>query len=245
MKTSTRKVGKFDRKNRKSKKKYIKKRRKYTQKGRGLGDVVKKGYSSAAKIASKFTRGPTDRKNMNESMQNLQEELKKRKKNSEKMMEDCPLCLDTSVGKLAPITGTPDEINRVASANDMCQPCSQCSHPFHKGCVSNLTNHSGLVKLSKCPICRSNNFKEGQLQVENERTKKLIVEIGERIKKSQLELTLINSEIKNSKDPDVLTELQNRLDSLEKKIDVDEMLLHIYISNDYDYDSDGSMSAED
>jgi MinD superfamily P-loop ATPase len=174
-------------------------------------------------------------------MSELQEELKARKRRSDKIVNDCPLCLDTSVGKVPPITGTTDEINRVASANDMCQPCSQCSHPFHKGCVSNLTNHSGLVKLSKCPICRSNNFKEGQLQVENERTKKLIVEIGERIKKSQIELTLINSEIKNSADPDVLTELQNRLDSLEKKIDLDERLLNIYISNDYD----GSMSAED
>ena len=55
----------------------------------------------------------------------------------------------------------------------------------------------------------------------------------------------MRSEIINSTDPIVLTELQNRLDSLEKKIDVDEKLLNIYISNDYDYDSDRSMSAED
>ena len=231
MKTSTRKVGKFDRKNRKSKKKYIKKRRKYTQKGRGLGDVVKKVYSSAAKSASKITRGPTDRENMSESMQKLQEELKKRKKNSERIMNDCPLCLDTSVGKVQPITGTPDEINRVASANDMCQPCSQCSHPFHKGCVSDLTTQSGRIN---CPICRSINFKEGQLQVKNER----IDELNKRINQNQIELKLINSEIKNSTDPIVLTELQNRLDSLEKKIDDDEKLLN-------GYDSDRSMSAED
>lgn len=240
MKTSTRKVGKFDRKNRKSKKKYIKKRRKYTQKGRGLGDVVKKVYSSAAKSASKITRGPTDRENMSESMQKLQEELKKRKKNSERIMNDCPLCLDTSVGKVQPITGTPDEINRVASANDMCQPCSQCSHPFHKGCVSDLTTQSGRIN---CPMCRSINFKEGQLQVQLQVKNERIDELNKRINQNQIELKLINSEIKNSTDPIVLTELQNRLDSLEKKIDDDEKLLNIYIS--IDYDSDRSMSAED
>ena len=232
---STRKVGKFNRNNRKSNKKYIKKRRKYTQKGRGLGDRAKKIVSSASKAFTKVTRGPVNRENMSESMQKLQEELKKRKKNSERIMNECPLCLDTSVGKVPPITGTPDEINRVASANDMCQPCGQCSHPFHKGCVSNLTTQSGLIK---CPICRSNNFKKGQLQVENERTKKHIDELKERINQNQIELTLINSEIINSTDPIVLTELQNRLDSLEKKIDVDEKLLNIYISNDYDYDSE-------
>jgi len=43
MKRSTRKFSKIvNRNTRKSNKKYIKKRRKYTQKGRGLGDVVKK-----------------------------------------------------------------------------------------------------------------------------------------------------------------------------------------------------------
>ena len=244
MKTLTRKVGKLNKRinTRKSNKKYINKRRKYTQKGRGLADAAKKAYSSASKVASKITRGPTDR----ETMRKLQEEIASRKKNSDRITRDCPLCMDTDVSPVAPITATGAEASRILKANDMCEPCSQCAHPFHKGCMLNYYNSSGA---KPCPLCRHASFTRSQRDMVDDMRKKeeeaRIAQIISRIDANNSEKSILEEELRElgrlkGPPPQRLEVIQSRLRDLTIELERDTNLINpdVGIENDSDYDSD-------
>lgn len=224
MKMLTRKVGKRNKRinTRKSNKKYTNKRRKYTHKGRGLGDAVKKVYSSASKSASKITRGPTDRG----TMRKLQEEIASRKIRSDRITQDCPLCLETSMPPVFPITATAEEGARILKENDMCQPCTKCAHPFHIGCVEEMYDKTGK-KSSICPLCRDESFRE--FQNKNYVTKRL-QENKDKLAKLQSELR----EMGNLKGPPPprYNEIQSILKDLELDIQCDTDLLDPNISED-------------
>jgi hypothetical protein len=220
---STRKVGKFNKNSRKSNKKYIKKRRKYTQKGKGLGDELKNVYRKASRSASKFTRGPLNR----ESMRELQQELETRKRNSVQLNNDCPLCLDPTIeAKVPPITGTPEELERLKTESGTCQPCNQCAHPFHLKCVEEYYD-SKNKKSSVCPMCRDESFKE--FQNKNYVTK--------RLERNNAELGNLQAELRemgNQKGPPPprYNEIQTRLKELELDIQCDTDYLNPNISED-------------
>ena len=228
MKMSTRKVGKFDKNNRKSKKKYIKKRRKYTQKGRGLvGDRAKKLLDSVAAKAVKFTRGPVNR----ESMRELQEEMKKRQEERNKELNkidkfscmvsgDCPLCiskLQDEAGEALKVdtTYTLEELEDVKNKSGICQPCNQCNHPFHIGCVKYMYDKNSN-KSSKCPLCRDESFRE--FQNINYVTQKL-QENKDKLKTLQSELRELLKELEGKKGPP--PRRYNEIQSIIKELELD------------------------
>ena len=248
MKTLTQKVRKSKKKinTRKSNKKYIKKQRKYTQKGRGLGDSAKKIVSSASKAFTKVTRGPVNR----DSMRELQQEMKRRQEEREKELKkiekfscmvsgsDCPLCL----AKLADALGEAGEADKVAKImtleeledvkkkSGICQPCNQCDHPFHKGCVDYMYNINGK-KSSICPLCRHESFKE--FQNKNYVTKRL-QEKKDNLKTLQSELSKLLKEIDGKKGapPPRLEEIQSIIKELELDIQCYQDWLNLDISEE-------------
>lgn len=222
MKTLTRKVYKFNRNNRKSNKKYIKKRRKYTQKGRGLSDRAKKIVSSASEAFTKVTRGPVNR----DSMRELQQEMKRRQEEREKELkkienfsdkvskDDCPLCLEKlqdEAGEALKVdrTYTLEELKKVQEKSGVCQPCNECNHPFHIGCVEKMYEKNGK-KSSICPLCRHESFREFQ-------NKNYVTKILEE-KKEQLEKLKSELDGKKGAPPPRLEEIQSIIKELELDI---------------------------
>ena len=241
MKMLTQKVRKSKKKinTRKSNKKYIKKQRKYTQKGRGLGDRARKIFSSSSKAVNKFTRGPVNR----ESMRELQQEMKRRQEEREKELKkiekfsdkvstgDCPLCLDklqdeAGEARKVDTTYTLEELKEVQEKSGVCQPCNQCEHLFHIGCVEEMYDNTGK-KSSICPLCRHESFRE--FQNKNYVTKRL-QENKDKLVKLQSELR----EMGNLKGPPPprLEEIQTIIKELELDIQCDTDWLNPDISED-------------
>jgi hypothetical protein len=236
---STRKVGKFNRNNRKSNKKYIKKRRKYTQKGRGLGDRAQKIVSSASKAVNKFTRGPVNRESMRELQQEMkkrkeerQEELKKIENFSDKVSrDDCPLCLENlqdEAGEARKVdtTYTLGELKELQEKSGVCQPCGQCEHPFHIGCVEDMYSKKSN-KSSICPLCRDESFRE--FQNTNYVTKRLQ---GNKDKLAKLQSELREMGNRKGPPPPRYNEIQSILKELELDIQCETDWLDPNISED-------------
>ena len=243
MKTLTQKVRKSKKKinTRKSNKKYIKKQRKYTQKGRGLGDRARKIFSSSSKAVNKFTRGPVNRESMRELQQEMkkrkeerQEELKKIENFSDKVSrDDCPLCLENLQGEAGEArkvdtTYTLEELEDVKKKSGICQPCNQCDHPFHKGCVDYMYNING-VKSSICPLCRDESFREFQ---NKNYVRKRLEEKKEKLEKLKSELSELMKELEGKKGapPPRLEEIQSIIKELELDIQCDTDWLNPDIS---------------
>lgn len=244
MKTLTQKVRKGKKKinTRKSNKKYIKKQRKYTQKGRGLGDRARKIVSSASKEVNKITRGPAIRESMRELQQEIrrrqeerEKELKKIEKFSDKVSTgDCPLCLDKlalAVGEAGEArkvdtTHTLEELEDVKNKSGICQPCSECEHPFHIGCVEEMYDKTGK-KSSICPLCRDESFREFQNKTY----------VTKRLQENKYKLANLQSELRemgNLKGPPPprYNVIQSILKELELDIQCDTDLLDPNISKD-------------
>ena len=208
-----------------------------------MGDSAKQIVSSASKAFTKVTRGPVNR----DSMRELQQEMKRRQEEREKELKkiekfsdkvstgDCPLCLDklqdeAGEARKVDTTYTLEELKEVQEKSGVCQPCNQCDHPFHKGCVDYMYNINGK-KSSICPLCRDESFRE--FQNKNYVTKRL-QEKKDNLKTLQSELSELLKELDGKKGapPPRLEEIQSIIKELELDIQCYQDWLDLNISED-------------
>jgi hypothetical protein len=169
---------------------------------------------------------------MKKRKEERQEEVKKIENFSDKVSrDDCPLCLENlqdEAGEERKVdtTYTLGELKELQEKSGVCQPCSQCEHPFHIGCVEDMYSKKSN-KSSICPLCRDESFRE--FQNTNYVTK--------RLERNNAELANLQSELRemgNQKGPPPprYNEIQTRLKDLELDIQCDTDWLNPNISED-------------
>ena len=146
------------RKNKKSKKRIIRKKLKYTQKGRGLLEDSKKAISSAAKKqVSKYTRGPLEKRSLEEMRQAMEA---RRVMNSRITPQvECSLCGQPLLpAPLSVIDTTPQRLKELG----VVQACRN-GHFFHEQCVLNHARANIGTPWDQrtdrlCPLCRDPSY---------------------------------------------------------------------------------------
>ena len=194
------------RKNRKSKKRNVRKKRKYTQKGRGLFEDSKKAISSAAKKqVSKYTRGPLEKRSLEEMRQEM--EARRVRNSSITPQVECSLCGERLLpAPLSVIDTTPQRLKELG----VVQACRN-GHFFHEQCVLNHARANIGTYWDKrtdrlCPLCRDPSY--GPF------AERLLIQQSASIQAARREEEIQRKQIEQAAAARELPLLQQRIDAL-------------------------------